>query len=146
MAKAKTKFVCSECGYEAAKWMGKCPECGCWNSMTEQAAEPEAPEKKLRREAGGFAQPLEMADIPDDAQRFAALDREVHAVHGVDIAARRLEVLLQILYLKDQISLFFHYCHPSILKSGSSYLEQQTLWVSLTWRTSGLFALQASVA
>ena len=68
MPKSKTKFVCSECGYEAAKWMGKCPECGCWNSMTEQIAEPEAPERKLKREAGGFALPMEMGDIPDDAQ------------------------------------------------------------------------------
>ncbi|WP_176465913.1 hypothetical protein, partial [Virgibacillus sp. 7505] len=27
MAKQKTKFVCQECGYESAKWMGKCPGC-----------------------------------------------------------------------------------------------------------------------
>ncbi len=33
--KAKTKFVCNECGYETVKWMGKCPECGSWNSMSE---------------------------------------------------------------------------------------------------------------
>ena len=68
MAKAKTKYVCSECGYEAAKWLGKCPECGCWNSMSEQIAEEEVPEKKLRRAAGGRAEPRLMKDIPDDAQ------------------------------------------------------------------------------
>ncbi len=36
MAKAKSVFVCNECGYEAAKWMGKCPACGAWNSFFEE--------------------------------------------------------------------------------------------------------------
>jgi DNA repair protein RadA/Sms len=36
MAKKKTKFICQNCGYESAKWMGKCPGCNEWNSMTEE--------------------------------------------------------------------------------------------------------------
>ncbi len=36
MAKKKSKFVCQSCGYESAKWMGKCPNCGEWNQMTEE--------------------------------------------------------------------------------------------------------------
>ena len=36
MAKAKTVFVCNECGYESAKWLGKCPACNSWNSFFEQ--------------------------------------------------------------------------------------------------------------
>jgi DNA repair protein RadA/Sms len=36
MAKQKTKFICQECGYESAKWMGKCPGCGEWNKMVEE--------------------------------------------------------------------------------------------------------------
>src|SRR6478735_10880658 len=36
MAKRKTKFACQECGYESAKWMGKCPGCGEWNKMVEE--------------------------------------------------------------------------------------------------------------
>ncbi|MHC0039233.1 DNA repair protein RadA [Pseudoneobacillus sp. C159] len=36
MAKQKTKFICQECGYESAKWMGKCPGCGVWNRMVEE--------------------------------------------------------------------------------------------------------------
>ena len=39
MAKAKTVFVCNECGYESAKWLGKCPACNCWNSFFEQKVE-----------------------------------------------------------------------------------------------------------
>ena len=36
MAKVKSVFVCSECGYESAKWMGKCPACNAWNSFYEE--------------------------------------------------------------------------------------------------------------
>ena len=36
MAKNKTVFVCSECGYESPKWMGKCPACNQWNSFYEE--------------------------------------------------------------------------------------------------------------
>ena len=36
MAKAKTVFVCSNCGYESAKWLGKCPACNEWNTFYEE--------------------------------------------------------------------------------------------------------------
>ena len=36
MAKNKTIFVCNECGYESAKWLGKCPACNSWNNFFEQ--------------------------------------------------------------------------------------------------------------
>ncbi|AET57582.1 DNA repair protein RadA [Paenibacillus terrae] len=36
MAKVKTKFSCTECGYESPKWYGKCPGCQAWNSMVEE--------------------------------------------------------------------------------------------------------------
>ena len=36
MAKNKTIFVCNECGYESAKWLGKCPACNSWNTFYEQ--------------------------------------------------------------------------------------------------------------
>ena len=35
--KTKTVFVCTECGYESAKWQGKCPDCGSWNTLTEES-------------------------------------------------------------------------------------------------------------
>lgn len=36
MAKAKTVFVCRNCGTESAKWVGKCPSCGQWNTFSEE--------------------------------------------------------------------------------------------------------------
>ena len=35
MAKDKIAYVCSNCGQESAKWMGKCPSCGQWNTFKE---------------------------------------------------------------------------------------------------------------
>lgn len=39
MAKIKTKYVCSECGYEAGRWLGKCPACGSYNTLNEELNE-----------------------------------------------------------------------------------------------------------
>lgn len=36
MAKIKTIFTCQECGYQSAKWLGKCPDCNQWNSFSEE--------------------------------------------------------------------------------------------------------------
>ena len=35
MAKPRTVFVCSQCGYESSKWNGRCPDCGEWNTFEE---------------------------------------------------------------------------------------------------------------
>ena len=39
LKQSKTIFVCNECGYESAKWMGKCPACNSWNTFFEQKVE-----------------------------------------------------------------------------------------------------------
>lgn len=51
MPKPTTKFVCQQCGFESAKWMGRCPDCGEWNSLVETAIEPA---KKAPAKGGGF--------------------------------------------------------------------------------------------
>ena len=43
MAKPKIRFVCQSCGYVTAKWLGKCPECGQWDSFVEEMDVPERP-------------------------------------------------------------------------------------------------------
>ena len=37
----KSFFVCSECGYKSAKWLGRCPECHSWNSFIEEVISTE---------------------------------------------------------------------------------------------------------
>lgn len=47
MAKTKTKFVCQNCGYSSAKWLGRCPECGSWDSMAEEIETPSKPQQSF---------------------------------------------------------------------------------------------------
>lgn len=69
MAKAKTMYVCSQCGYETPRWLGRCPDCGSWNTLEEQQAAPESklPEKKIRRAPGTDAEALRIDLIPDES-------------------------------------------------------------------------------
>ena len=39
MAKSKSAYFCQSCGYESAKWLGKCPSCGEWNTLVEELVE-----------------------------------------------------------------------------------------------------------
>ncbi len=48
MAKAKTHFVCQSCGYQAPKWLGRCPGCQEWNTFVEERViEEKTPERDL---------------------------------------------------------------------------------------------------
>ena len=63
MASSKTptsRFVCSECGYAAPKWLGKCPECGNFNTMQEELmkAEPTAKNRPVSISSANKAVPL----------------------------------------------------------------------------------------
>lgn len=67
-SKTKTFYVCGECGYETPRWLGKCPDCGAWNTLAEQAAASAAPAPKAARQrAGTGAAPQRLRDIPEDA-------------------------------------------------------------------------------
>ena len=46
MAKAKTYYVCTECGSMQTRWLGKCPDCGSWNTLEETAEEPVSTKSK----------------------------------------------------------------------------------------------------
>jgi DNA repair protein RadA/Sms len=53
MAKAKTAYVCSECGAEHAKWQGQCVDCGAWNTLAEFVVQPAV--KSAGAARGGYA-------------------------------------------------------------------------------------------
>lgn len=46
MAKTNTVFSCQTCGYQAPKWLGRCPDCGAWNSFVEEVFQKERSIKK----------------------------------------------------------------------------------------------------
>ncbi len=55
--KTKTEFICQECGYRSAKWIGRCPECSSWNSLVEEI------NRKDNKSVRGFA--LEVLSKPE---------------------------------------------------------------------------------
>jgi len=69
MAKTKTHFVCQECGRTAPKAMGRCPQCGAWDSMVEELIETNQTSLNLAQQHGwgGLSIPQKLRDI-DDAQ------------------------------------------------------------------------------
>jgi len=75
--KKRTHYVCQNCGYETPRWLGRCPECGQWNTLVEEAQEPEGAVAAAGR---GEVRPLPLDEIEDlEAARlatgFAELDR-----------------------------------------------------------------------
>ncbi|GAA3922660.1 DNA repair protein RadA [Luteimonas lutimaris] len=55
MAKARTAYVCNECGAEFNKWQGQCGECGAWNSLSEIVLESAAAAKSPASRRSGWA-------------------------------------------------------------------------------------------
>ncbi len=78
MAKAKTVFVCSECGNESPKWLGKCPACNSWNTFYEQKIEKYTEGNKLEKKINNKPKPLNTY-IGQEANRtttgYSELDR-----------------------------------------------------------------------
>jgi len=85
MAKAKTAFVCNDCGADYGKWQGQCSECGAWNTITEIRLGP----VKRNRDLGqgtrkGFAgttaevrllKDIDLVEVPRFSSGFSELDR-----------------------------------------------------------------------
>jgi DNA repair protein RadA/Sms len=58
MKKEKVVFVCKECGYESIKWLGRCPECGSWNSFVEFK-----PEQNLKSITTSLSEPIKLSSL-----------------------------------------------------------------------------------
>ena len=69
MAKTHTRFVCQECGRVAASYMGKCPQCGSFNSMVEEVIHEEPVSKNSSvRGLTGRSSPRSIGDISSDSE------------------------------------------------------------------------------
>lgn len=77
MPKAKSVFVCNECGYESAKWLGKCPACNEWNTFFEQKLDEKTKQnKKEGKEVTAVAlKSVEYKEISRISTGFGELDR-----------------------------------------------------------------------
>lgn len=82
MPKNTTQFVCAECGYVSAKWLGRCPECGKYNTLTEEPVAPAVSAKKpsaLR--TGSRAVPLSQVRF-ERYERISSGNAELDVVLG----------------------------------------------------------------
>ena len=101
MAKDKIAYVCSNCGQESAKWIGKCPSCGQWNTFKEIRIAGDTGTQAARnagmtmrhggaatmfggvRASDGAAQPMKLRDISaHDEPRIDMHDEELNRVLG----------------------------------------------------------------
>ena len=89
MAKDKTIFTCSECGGTSAKWLGKCPACGAWNTLIEGPAEAGGSGGKNRFQALAKSQPVAtLSEIEaSDFDRTPTGQEELDRVLGGGIVA-----------------------------------------------------------
>lgn len=81
MAKAKTIFVCNECGNESPKWLGKCPACNCWNTFYEQKIQKYTETSKIEKKINNTPKPLN-SYIGQEANRTSTGYLELDRVLG----------------------------------------------------------------
>lgn len=89
MAKDKTAYVCSNCGYDSTKWIGKCPSCGQWNTFKEIRISGSTSGFSSRSHSAGtplnnkISRPIKLKDIPAiDDPRIDMHDSELNRVLG----------------------------------------------------------------
>ncbi len=63
MPKSTTQYVCSQCGYASPKWLGRCPDCGTFNTMAEEAVAPVPTGKNKSPFRTGGARPVPLSQI-----------------------------------------------------------------------------------
>ena len=91
---AKTVFICTECGYESAKWLGKCPGCNAWNTLEEEIISASKGKADITR-IGSFkaaATPLSKINISSEPRYITGID-ELDRVLGGGIVKGSVTLL-----------------------------------------------------
>jgi len=100
MAKVKTVFICGECGYESSKWNGRCPQCGEWNTFTEEetvarSSSPQAQREASKRRSANLSEKITAIDgiETEDDVRYSTGLRELDRVLGGGLVKGSLVLL-----------------------------------------------------
>jgi len=80
MAKEKTIYTCTQCGATCPKWLGKCPDCGAWNTLEEGVAEPNGGARHrfqalAKSQPAAFLADIEASDVDRTPTGIEELDR-----------------------------------------------------------------------
>lgn len=82
-SKSKSVYVCSECGFESAKWYGKCPGCGQWNTMNEEIKETVTKKSSASNSSHSAIRPVLINEISTtDEERYLTGLSELDRVLG----------------------------------------------------------------
>ena len=95
-AKVKRAYFCRECGFEAPKWLGRCPSCGAWNSFTEEIIAKQSASVPAAVTAGAIptARPQRVRDIQSGTtERIDTGNSEVNRVLGGGLVRGSLVLL-----------------------------------------------------
>ena len=83
MAKDRIAFFCSDCGFESPKWVGKCPNCGAWNTFVEERVVRTKGGKSLLPEAKLETKPIRLSEIKaGEEERILMPSGELNRVLG----------------------------------------------------------------
>ncbi len=117
MSKTKTGFFCQSCGYESAKWLGKCPSCNQWNTFVEEViykgTDKKADDWKEYAGRGNGIKTISLNEIiSGEEKRIVTPDAELNRVLGGGIVAGSLVLIAgepgigkSTLFLQDALKL-----------------------------------------
>lgn len=94
MAKVKKAYFCKNCGYEAPKWMGRCPSCGEWNTFTEEIISKESTSSVTSLMRLPSSRPQRISEIRENqVERLDTGNAEVNRVLGGGLVRGSLVLL-----------------------------------------------------
>jgi len=94
MAKKKVLFECQHCGFTTPKWMGKCTNCGAWDSFVELNEHQQEVVKQTKSSSSKSAKAVSINDIvEEEVFRFSSLDNELDTVLGGGIVPGSLTLI-----------------------------------------------------
>ena len=124
MAKLKRVFFCTSCGYETPKWLGKCPSCGEWNTITEHV---------VAKESASASNIARLASVPKAVPQKVQ-DIEEHSTRRIDTGNSELNRVLGGGLVPGSL----------ILLGGEPGIGKSTLSLQLALTANGLKTLYVS--